>query len=280
MAANSLAVIGSPISHSKSPAIHAAAYRVLKLDWDYSAIEIQRGQLASFLDGLDDSWRGLSVTAPLKEEASEFAAGSLERALGSANTLVRTASGWQAFNTDVFGIVRALQEASLPQINSVTIIGAGATAKSALAAVAQLYPQAKLTLAARRPEVLPKLANFALHAFKFEAKTSTNIAKAMTKSDLVISTLPAGALDAYAHKIDKSWLLKPHGVLFDVAYEPWPSPAAKIWQGSGLTVVSGIEMLLWQAVAQIRLFHTGDADQPLFNEAAVLHAMRDSVGLL
>ena len=63
-------------------------------------------------------------------------------------------------------------------------------------------------------------------------------------------------------------------------HRPWPSPAAKIWQGSGLTVVSGIEMLLWQAVAQIRLFHTGDAEQQLFNEAAVLHAMRDSVGLL
>ena len=103
MAARTLAVIGSPISHSKSPAIHAAAYRVLKLDWSYSAIEIEQGQLAGFLDGLDDTWLGLSVTAPLKEEASEFAAGSLERALGSANTLVRTPSGWQAFNTDVFG---------------------------------------------------------------------------------------------------------------------------------------------------------------------------------
>ena len=280
MADKQLAVVGSPISHSKSPAIHAAAYRVLKLDWSYSAIELGKGQLLNWLDGLDESWHGVSVTAPLKEEAAAFAATDLVKVLGAANTLLRVSGGWTAYNTDVFGIIQALRTAAKGEVRKVAIIGSGATAKSALAAVAELYPDAELTLAARNRDALPKLANFALHAFKFETKTTANISKALSGNDLVISTLPAGALDDYVRKLRKSWVLKPRGLLFDVAYEPWPSEAAKLWSDAGLQVVAGIEMLLWQAIAQIRLFTTGSTDTELFNEAAIMHAMRDSVGLL
>ena len=280
MADKHLAVVGSPIAQSKSPAIHLAAYRVIKNDWDYSAIEVGKGSLVHWLSSLDSSWIGVSVTAPLKEEAATFAATDLEKTLGSANTLVRSGHEWLAYNTDVFGIIQALRNAELGDVKSVAIIGSGATAKSALAAVAAEYPNAKLTFAARREDVLTKLANFALHAFKFEAKTTTNIARALCGSDLVISTLPAGALDEYAVKARKSLLRKPRGALFDVAYNPWPSLSAKIWADRKLPVVSGLEMLLWQAVAQIRLFSGGSVDHELFNELAVIHAMRDSVGLL
>ena len=280
MAVKHLAVVGSPISHSKSPAIHAAAYRVLKLDWNYSAIEVAKGQLQTWLGSLGEDWQGVSVTAPLKEEAAQFAATDLVKVLGSANTLVRSVSGWAAHNTDVFGIVQAIRNAGLLEVKSVTIVGSGATAKSALAAVAELYPDAKLTLAARNQDALPKLANFALHAFKYEVKATTNIAAALSKSDLVISTLPAGALDEYARRLRKSWLHKPRGLLFDVAYEPWPSEAAKLWADANLPVIAGIDMLLWQAIAQIRLFTSGSVDTELYNEAAIMHAMRDSVGLL
>ncbi|MFM6962654.1 MAG: shikimate dehydrogenase, partial [Micrococcales bacterium] len=144
----------------------------------------------------------------------------------------------------------------------------------------RLYPTAKFTIAARRREPLAKLRNFALHAFKIETQTTQNIVTAMSRADLVVSTLPAGALDEYAQKLSKSLFRKPRGVLFDVAYEPWPSKAASVWSAKGLPVISGIEMLLWQAIAQIRLFSGQDSADELFNEAAVLHAMRDSVGLL
>ena len=280
MTTKRLAVVGSPITHSKSPAIHNAAYRVLKLDWNYDSHQVERGQLQSWLDALDDSWVGVSVTAPLKEEASHFAATALETALGSANTLIRTASGWIAYNTDVFGMTQALQAVPAEDIRRVTVVGAGATAKSALVAISRLYPKAKVTLAARRREPASKLKNFALHALKIEAKTTQDVSKAIGKADLVVSTLPAGALDEYVAKLQKSWFGKPKGALFDVAYEPWPSKAAEAWSAAKLPVISGIDMLIWQAVAQIRLFTGASADQELFNEAAVLHAMRDSVGLL
>ncbi|MEN9713400.1 MAG: hypothetical protein RLZZ164_64 [Actinomycetota bacterium] len=275
-----LAVLGSPIAHSKSPLIHSAAYRVLKLDFDYSAIELAAGNLDTLVNSLDDSWVGLSVTAPLKEEAAKYARDDFERALGSCNTLVRTNDGWQAHNTDIFGLRMAFNDLDPKTIKRIAVIGAGATAKSALAAVAQTFPATKITLASRRAEPGRHLANFALHALKLEVNPTTDIVGAMGRNDLVISTLPAHALDEYAIKLKRAWLRKPHGVLFDVAYEPWPSKAAELWRNNSLTVINGIDMLLWQAIAQIRLFTSGSVETELFNEAAVLHAMKDSIGLL
>ena len=275
-----LAVLGSPIAHSKSPLIHTAAYRVLKLDYDYSAIEVPKGELNAFIESLDDSWIGFSVTAPLKEEAARFAVFDFDKALGSCNTLVKTATGWQAHNTDIFGIRMALYGLEASDISRVAVIGAGATARSALTAVGQLFPDAKITLASRRAEPGRHLANFALHALKLEVNPTTDIASALSKNDLVISTLPALALDEYTATLNRSWFKKPHGTLFDVAYEPWPSKAAELWQSKGLNVINGIDMLLWQAIAQIRLFTSGSIDAELFNEAAVMHAMKDSIGLI
>ncbi|MFM6962938.1 MAG: shikimate dehydrogenase family protein, partial [Micrococcales bacterium] len=137
MATKHLGVVGSPIDHSKSPAIHTAAYRVLKLDWDYVANEVVGGNLDAWLAGLDENWIGVSVTAPLKEEAAAYAVRDMEKALGSANTLVRAGNSWKAYNTDVFGIQQALDSIDASSVRAVTVIGAGATAKSALAAVSR-----------------------------------------------------------------------------------------------------------------------------------------------
>ena len=280
MTSKQLGVIGDPIAHSKSPAIHNAAYRVLKLDWSYEANRVAAGQLNNWLAALPDNWHGVSVTAPLKEEAASFAATDLEKTLNSANTSLRTQDGWVSYNTDVFGIVQSLRTSGIAEPKRVAIVGSGATAKSAIAAVGELYPSAKLRIAARRSEAASRLANFARHAFKLDAKPSSNIVGALRSADLVISTLPANQLDEYAKKAARGWLGRPSGVLFDVAYEPWPSTAASLWSKADLPVISGIEMLLWQAIAQIRIFVEGDMRKEVFNEATVIHAMRDSVGLV
>ncbi|MEO6510283.1 MAG: shikimate dehydrogenase, partial [Nocardioides sp.] len=100
------AVLGDPVAHSVSPALHRAAYVAAGLDWSYSAERVPSGTLASFVTSLGEEWRGLSVTAPLKREASELAtsASVVVSASGVANTLVRSSSGdWSAENTDVPG---------------------------------------------------------------------------------------------------------------------------------------------------------------------------------
>src|SRR5436190_1702408 len=114
-------VVGSPIAHSLSPVMHRAAYVALGLDWTYDAIDVPSGSLANFVDGCDEAWVGLSVTAPLKREAAEHAVtrSSVVDALGVANTLIGGPDGWHAVNTDVPGAVEALRERGIESASTV-----------------------------------------------------------------------------------------------------------------------------------------------------------------
>jgi shikimate dehydrogenase len=252
------AVLGSPIEHSKSPAIHSAAFSFLKVHALYSRHELAEG-LSEWVGTLDDSWHGLSLTMPLKEQALALAdrADSLAIATGAANTLIRTETGWDAYNTDVFGIQKAVASV---EAKSVSVIGSGATARSAIVAMQEMGKN--VTLWARNKQAMKNLAaefELAIHDKFFQAAAS----------DLVISTLPAGALDSYLEELRTP----PKGTLLDVAYHPWPSKAAERFGVAG-QAISGLEMLLWQAVAQQRLFAGNDIDEPLDNEKGLVSAMR------
>ncbi|MFM6980781.1 MAG: shikimate dehydrogenase [Micrococcales bacterium] len=273
-----LAVLGSPIEHSKSPAIHSAAYRVLGLDWQYSKFEVREGGLSNFVDSLDPSWLGLSLTMPLKEEAARLAVSLDDFAAQTqtVNTFVRREQGWAGFNTDVFGIIQAIRQANITGIKTVLVIGSGATATSTMVAISKLAPSALVLVHARNETTRDKLVSFAA-ALGLEAKATKNLKRASSKVDLTISTLPAGSLDDLAAKLSASRFFKPRGAVFDVAYKPWPSPFAAVWIKNGKPAVSGLEMLIWQAVAQIRIFTSGSAEQPLMNEVAVVEAMRHAV---
>jgi shikimate dehydrogenase len=109
------------------------------------------------------------------------------------------------------------------------------------------------------------------------AKATTRLDKFLRDSDLVISTLPGGALDPEALRLSKGSRFDPKGALFDVAYQPWPSEIARVWLQGEQQIISGLEMLLWQAVAQLRIFKEGSATQQLPNESAVMEAMRHSI---
>lgn len=276
-----LAVIGKPIGHSKSPQIHSAAYKTLGLSWNYESHEVAAGQLASFVSNLDANWLGLSVTMPLKYEALKVAETNDETAMatGLANTLLRTPTGWQCFNTDVFGISEALRRASNLNPNAVTIVGAGATAASAIYAVSQLYPKTGITLVARNADQARDLKT-RFSELNVKTRSWNSLPRMIRTSDLVISTLPSGALDSAILKMRKSLFTRPKGVLLDVAYDPWPSQAAVWWLENQLSVVSGIEMLIFQAIAQCRIFYGSDVNLELPNERAVEFAMRHSLGLV
>ena len=273
------AVLGSPIAHSKSPAIHLAAYRVLGLDWEYGRAEVQKGLMRTFIAGLDGVWNGFSVTMPLKEEASRFAEELDEYAqlTGATNTLYLDEFGkWHGFNTDVFGIVQAVTEARIGLVKHALIIGSGATATSAMVAISVLNPTAHVEVLARN-----KVSRKALIALgkQLGLKTSRagGLRAASRVSNLTISTLPSGALDKQAARLIRAWTWKPKGALLDVSYNPWPSKLAEAWSAKGKRTISGLEMLIWQAVAQIRIFNTGSAEKELPNEVAVVSAMHIAV---
>lgn len=271
-----LAVLGSPIAHSKSPALHRAAYEVLGLDWSYDAIEVAEGGLATFIDGLDASWRGLSLTMPLKREVLPLldVRTPLVDEVGAANTVLLGESV-QGFNTDVSGIVGAFREAGIESLESVQLLGAGATAASVLVASAQLGATRAL-VSARDPERAHSLEEVAKGAgIELTIRPVGMMDRSMIVPSAVISTLPGGTVVdiPYAERIRRE------AVLFDVAYVPWPSALATSWSEVDGTVISGLSMLLHQAVAQVRIFVGGDESTPLDDEPRVVAAMRAAVGL-
>lgn len=278
-----LAVLGSPISHSKSPDLHSAAYRTLQLNWDYSRVELTAGQLLQFIETLDSDWLGLSLTMPLKEETLRVAndKSQLAIATGVANTLLRTTTGWKAFNTDVFGIQRAITSAVEVTPKRIVIVGSGATAASAVFAARGLYAEAKITVCARNNKSANQLQQRAAsNGIKIDTSTLRKLRPLLSKADIVISTLPSGALDSAAAKLRRNAFFKPSGILLDVAYDPWPSEIASVFESKQARVISGVEMLIWQAIAQIRIFNHNNIDVELPNERAVELAMRHSLGLI
>jgi shikimate dehydrogenase len=242
------AVLGRPIGHSRSPALHQAAYAALGLNWSYEAIECGTEDLAGVLETRAD-WAGFSCTMPLKRAVLEIAdeVRPLAAAVGAGNTLLpRPGGGWIAENTDVAGIVATVRGAGrLPQ--SVTVLGAGGTAQAVVGALAALQ-LAHCTALVRDPARTAELkaAGSAL-GVAVTVDTLACDAPAL-RADLVVSTLPgAGANPLAGHP----WTTGQ--IVLDVVYDPWPTPLAAAARAAGATVLSGAQMLLYQAAAQVEL---------------------------
>jgi shikimate dehydrogenase len=266
-----LAVWGDPVAHSLSPQLHSAAYRVLGLDWTYERRQVTESAFDAELAGLSTRWRGLSLTMPLKGAAHAAAAwrDSRSELTGAVNTLLLAPDGARGFNTDVGGIVRALHEEGIVDPERARIIGAGATAKSALVALGELgVPQVEVV--ARRPAAVIPLAELGA-TLGIEVVGVGLEAPRFEPVPVSIATLPG---DAPITDQTADALAEHGGVLLDVVYGHWPTSLAHAWRRSGRHAASGRGMLLHQALLQVRIFAGGDPDTALPHEADVLAAMR------
>jgi shikimate dehydrogenase len=252
------AVLGKPVGHSRSPDLHNAGYAAAGLgDWQYTAIECDDAQLAGFVGGLGPEWVGLSLTMPLKEVALVVAdtVDPGAAALGAANTLVRDThgrAGWRAHNTDAPGMVRALAEAGVGAAGELAVLGSGGTARAAIGAAAELGSQ--VTVYTRRPAGVDELRPVADALGVALRGAPWSAVERCVDADVVVSTVPKGVADelAAAH-----W--RPEVVVFDVVYDPWPTALAGAARAAGCPIVSGLDLLLWQATRQFELFTGVDA---------------------
>jgi shikimate dehydrogenase len=257
------AVLGSPIGHSLSPVLHRAAYAALGLDWTYDAVEMDSIGLAGFLDGLDSSWVGLSLTMPLKETVLPLLdeTSAMARLTSAANTVLLRQGRRIGSNTDVPGIVAAIRQERQHPFGRACIIGAGATARSALAAASQLGV-AEVLVVARRPQaasgVLRVGAELGVHC----RVTGWDHAAAGLRHELVISTVPGDAAASLVPALPAD-----PGVLLDVTYWPWPTQLAAAWQAAGGLAIGGASMLLWQAAQQVELMTGRQAPVAAMREA-------------
>lgn len=265
-------VLGHPIAHSLSPVLHRAAYAYLgEANLEYDRRDTLPDDLPAIMRGVRNPAgteeapyiAGLSVTMPLKtaviqycDELSETA-----RVTGAVNTVYPRGERVLGDNTDVIGIVNALRHAGLepdPERDEPAVIGGGATAISALTALHKLgYRRASVYARS-----LHKLGDLQAVAERLGVQLE-QVSLAELPQNLaerghhpVISTLPARAADEWASQLSglKGASATHRPVLLDVAYNPWPSVLASAWEASGGAVVSGLEMLLYQAVEQVLLF--------------------------
>ena len=262
------AVIGLPVTHSLSPVMHRAAYRALGLtDHTYEAVPVAEGDLTAFVAGLDATWTGVSVTMPHKRAVRAFLQdeSDLSRQVGSVNTLVVTGTGLHGYNTDVHGMIQALSELAVRTAGPSVVLGGGATAASALAALRDLGSPEPLVLVRNPQRALDLLAaagRLGVHP-RVQVLDGAGLARAVDElrgndKAVLISTLPSGAADTFAPDLIAA-LVAPGRVgaagpaLLDVVYDPWPTPLAARWAAAGGRSVGGIEMLVHQAEGQVRL---------------------------
>lgn len=262
------AVLGHPVSHSLSPVLHRAAYAALGLDdWAYERLDVTEDRLAATIAGLDASWVGLSLTMPLKQAVLPLLdhVEPLALAVGAVNTVLLQGQGASRLlvgaNTDVAGIVAALREAaglttSPEEVRGpAVVLGAGATAASALAALGELGHRHP-TVLARSPGRAGAVVR-AAHRMGLEPQVVRwdRGLDAVASAGVVVSTVPAGAADAVADVLTAPGApaRQPGALLLDVVYDPWPTPLAAAWERTGGLVAPGWSMLLHQAAEQVRL---------------------------
>ena len=258
------AVIGSPIEHSLSPVIHRAAWAQIGIDgWEYRRLEQDADSLPRFIGGLGGDCAGLSVTMPCKQAVMPLldVIDPLASAVGAVNTVVPSSGILAGFNTDVTGIASAIRRACsqadrvLP--TSAVVLGARATASSALAALGELGIVTS-TVAARRfggpGSVVAASSRLGVSIDQVLWTDRDAVLRAVSGADLVISTLPAGVADPLAEHMT----VREGQILLDVVYSPRETALRSAFERNGGIVAEGTDMLIFQAAAQVQLM-TGRA---------------------
>ncbi|MFJ9942511.1 shikimate dehydrogenase [Streptomyces erythrochromogenes] len=254
------AVLGSPIEHSLSPVLHRAAYQELGLvDWSYDRFEIDEAALPGFVSGLGPEWAGLSLTMPLKRAVIPLLDGVSDTAASveAVNTVVLTEDGRRlGDNTDIPGIIAALHERGVEKVSSAAILGAGATASSALAALSRICT-GEVTAYVRSSARADEMREWGERLGVAVRTADWSEAAGALRAPLVIATTPAGATDELAAAVPDA-----PGTLFDVLYDPWPTALAAAWSQRGGNLLGGLDLLVHQAVLQVEQM-TGRSPAPL-----------------
>lgn len=248
------AVIGSPVAHSLSPAIHRAAFDAAGVDWTYAAFEVADGDAAQALDAMRTlGIGGLSVTMPHKSAVAHLVdrLDPAARSLESVNTVSWLGDELVGSSTDGAGFVASLAEAGVEVAGRrVAIIGAGGAARSVIDALAR----------AGVPDitVLNRSAARAEQAAALAPEASPGIASDVTRADIVVNATSLGMGDDMSLPCDPT-LLRPGQVAVDLVYHPLETEWLRLAAERGLQTVDGLGMLIHQAAIQQRIWLGDDA---------------------
>jgi shikimate dehydrogenase len=260
------AVIGNPVAHSLSPALHNAAFQELGLDFVYVAFRVE--DLKSALAGMRalENFRGMSVTIPHKIEAMKYLdeIAEADRSIGSINTIINDHGRLVGMGTDGPGALKALQDAGVAlDGKNVLMLGSGGAARAIAFTLALKTGLAKLAILDINEVMLhglaADLASGTSASIEYATLSDKTIAKEMERADAIINCTPIGMHPREGVSLVPAGLFRPGQVVFDVVYTPLATKLLADAGSRGLQTISGVEMFINQAVLQFREFTGVDA---------------------
>ncbi len=256
-----LGVIGHPVKHSFSPAMHNAALAHLGLDFVYLPFAIAPADLPTAIDGFAAiGVQGFNITIPHKQAILPLLSNITDaaNAIGAVNTVWRTDQGWSGTNTDVTGFLAPLKDRDWTG-QTALILGNGGAARAVVAACAELG-MAQIQILGRSPEKLTTFLNSwqgAAFADRISVHLWPEVDERLPQAGLVVNATPLGMaphIEASPLSTDQIAQLPDHAVAYDLIYTPRPTQFLKLAADRGLTAIDGLEMLVQQGAAALEIW--------------------------
>jgi shikimate dehydrogenase len=270
------AVIGNPVSHSMSPAIHNAGYAALDLDFAYLPCQVE--DVKGMLDGMRamHNFRGLSVTIPHKVTAMKYVdeVVAADRIIGSINTIVKEDGKLIGMGTDGPGALKALNDAGVKLDGKIVLLlGCGGAARAIAFTLAQQTALAELCMLDINGEMLRGLtadlqANTGAR-ISSELLDDASLARAMGRADVVIHCTPIGMHPKEDASLVPAELFRPGQAVLDIVYNPLQTKLLADAEARGLQTISGVEMFINQAVLQFEIFTGGPAPEEVMRRVVM-----------
>jgi shikimate dehydrogenase len=270
------AVIGNPIGHSLSPAIHNAAFEALGLDFVYVSFRVEN--LKDALAGMRalENFRGMSVTIPHKIEAMEYVdeIAEVDRSIGSINTIINENGRLIGLGTDGPGALKALIAAGVELAGkSILMVGAGGASRAIAFTLARSAAPELLTLLDINEGLLNSLAADLRSGTETRIDsallTDAALAAAMAHADVIINCTPIGMHPKVDASVIPAGFFRPGQAVFDIVYSPLETKLLADARAKGLKTVSGVEMFINQAVLQFQRFTGMDAPEEVMRQVVM-----------
>lgn len=269
------ALIGDPVEHTMSPAMHNAAFHQSRLDYAYIACRVKPELLAQAVAGLKAlNVRGFNVTIPHKVNVIPLLDNldSLAEKIGAVNTVVNDNGRLKGFNTDAEGFLRALTERGFkPKDKNIIVLGAGGAAR----AISYILTKqgSRVTILNRQQELdwAENIARLIKKDFKKEVKVLElgHIAQAITGTDLLVNATSVGMSPGASISPVSAGLLAKMPLVFDIVYNPIKTKLIKDAEAAGARIISGIDMLVWQGALAFEKWTGKKAPVDLMRREAV-----------
>lgn len=272
------AVIGNPIAHSLSPAIHNAAFAELDLDFVYVACRVE--DVKNALAGMRalNNFRGMSVTIPHKIEIMKYVdeIAEVDRSIGSINTVINEQGKLVGLGTDGPGALKAIVDAGVnTDGKSILMLGSGGAARAISFTLARNAKLGELSILDVSENMLQRLTadlRAGTDAFiKSELLTENSLAGAMEDADVIIHCTPVGMHPNKDASLIPAEFFKPEQVIFDIVYTPLETKLLTEAKSRGLKVISGVDMFINQAVLQFERFTGVDAPIEVMRRVVLEH---------